>query len=248
MKLLYVDESGDPGLEGHASPHYILSGLIVSEEDWGKTLNKLKTLRKSLKETYGLNQRTEVHASELIRINKLKEYRNITKSNRINILKDYCSQIPIIFDRSHIINVCLSKKEYKSDRPINEFAWGRLIQRFDTYLKKKGNENGLIISDETSSPVVTALIRKMRIYNPVPSYYGPFRNVPIENIIEDLFERDSRNSYFIQTVDVITYLLYRKEYPKGSLKKYGIEHQFSKLESILLKEASKNDEYGIVRK
>jgi hypothetical protein len=38
------------------------------------------------------------------------------------------------------------------------------------------------------------------------------------------------------------------EYPKGSLKKFGLEHQFKKLEPILLKQASKNDEFGIVRK
>lgn len=34
---------------------------------------------------------------------------------------------------------------------------------------------------------------------------------------------------------------------KGS-KTFGLEHQFKKLEPILLKRASKSDEYGIVRK
>lgn len=47
---------------------------------------------------------------------------------------------------------------------------------------------------------------------------------------------------------MIAHTLYRMEYPKGSLKKFGIEHQFKKLEPILLKQASKNDNYGIVRK
>jgi hypothetical protein len=38
------------------------------------------------------------------------------------------------------------------------------------------------------------------------------------------------------------------EYPKGSLKKYGLQHYFKMLEPLLLKQASRNDEFGIVRK
>ena len=62
MHIMYVDESGDPGIDKYSSPHYILSGLIISENDWKEYLNRLKTFRKSLKEQYGLNQRTEIHA------------------------------------------------------------------------------------------------------------------------------------------------------------------------------------------
>jgi len=49
-------------------------------------------------------------------------------------------------------------------------------------------------------------------------------------------------------VDVIAHVLYRKEYPKGSLKKFGLEHFFDILEPVLLKEAAKGDDFGIVRK
>ncbi|MEX1014236.1 MAG: DUF3800 domain-containing protein, partial [Candidatus Paceibacterota bacterium] len=95
MYFLYVDESGDPGSSGYSSPHYILSGLIISQQNWTTYLDRLKKFRKALKNTYGLNQRTEIHASELIRINKIKEYRKIYKTDRINILRDYVGQIPL---------------------------------------------------------------------------------------------------------------------------------------------------------
>ncbi len=85
-------------------------------------------------------------------------------------------------------------------------------------------------------------------YNPVPSHYGGAHNVPTVNIIEDPFFRDSKHSYFIQAVDTITHVLYRKEYPKGSLKKYNVHKYFNLLESILLREASSNDELGVVCK
>jgi len=245
---MYVDESGDPGTGAYSSPHYILSGLIVSQDNWEKYLRRLKSFRKSLKATYGLNQRIEIHASELIRINKLTEYRKITKTNRINILKDYCGQIPVLFDTAKIINVCLKKDGFSEQSSIQEVAWSRIIQRYDTYLKKVAGDKGIIVADDTDGNQIMALLRKMRVYNPLPSHFSGSYDSPTDSIIEDLFQRSSHHSYFIQTVDVIAHVLYRKEYPKGSLKKFGLEYQFQRLESVLLKEASKNDVYGIVRK
>lgn len=88
----------------------------------------------------------------------------------------------------------------------------------------------------------------MRVYNPVPSYYGSPYNAPTDSILEDLMQRNSKHSFFIQTVDIIAHLLYRQEHPKGSLKKYGLEKLFGTLEPLFLKEASRTDKLGIVRK
>ncbi|MBN2395953.1 MAG: DUF3800 domain-containing protein [Candidatus Atribacteria bacterium] len=249
MYFLYVDESGDPGKHPFASNYYILSGIVINQENWLTTLSRLKAFRKSLKEKYGLNQRTEIHAAELIRVNKLKEYCQIRKTDRINILKDYSLQIPVIFDTSKIINICLKKSDFQDTSDILLTAWKRLIQRFDNYLKKEAKDKGLIISDDTDSLKIMELMRKMRVYNPISSHYSsnPY-NSPTDNILEDLFQRSSGHSYFIQSVDVIAHLLYRREFIKGSLRKYGLEKQFDNLLPVLLTEASKNDTMGIVRK
>lgn len=249
MYLMYVDESGDPGKHQYASYHFILSGLVVAQNDWFKYLDKLKEFRKSIKKEYGLNLKTEIHASELIRINKTKEYAKISKKNRINILKDFSTQIPIIFDTAKLINICLDKRDFETTLDIQITAWKRLIQRFDTFLKKDAKDKGMILADDTEDKKLRALLRKMRIYNPMPSHFSEATyNATIDNIIEDIMMLSSNHSYFIQTVDVVAHLLYRKEYPKGSLKKYGIEKLFDKFEPILLKKAAKNDDYGIVRK
>lgn len=247
MHILYVDESGDPGIHKYSSEHFILSGLIVSQDNWQTYLDRLKTFRKHIKEKYKLNQRTEIHASELIRVGKLIEYKKIYKKNRIAILKDYCTEIPKMLSTAKVINVCLKKNEF-NDRDLFELAWSRLLQRYDTYLKKEAKDKGIVVVDDTDSLKLVNIQRKMRIYNPVPSLYNPSTyNAPIDNILEDPFSRNSNQSYFIQTVDVISHMLYRKEFPKGSLKKYGLEYQFDKLEPILLKRASKADDLGIVR-
>lgn len=248
MHIMYVDESGDPGIHQYGSPFFILSGLIVPQDEWPKYLDRLKTLRRSIKSSYGLLLREEIHASELIRINKLKSYSAIKKSDRIQILRQYCSQIPVIFDTAKVINICLKKSDFSTAQDVQQTAWSRLIQRYDTYLKKSAKDKGMIIADETNSYSIMHLLRKMRVYNYMPSHYGPPYNAPADSIIEDLVQRNSTHSYFIQTVDVIAHLLYRKEAPKGSLKKFGIEGYFDMLDPILLKEASKSDPLGIVRK
>jgi hypothetical protein len=244
---MYVDESGDPGNNPFGSPFYILSGIVISDNEWQKCLDRLKAFRRSIKNRYGLLMREEIHATELIRVNKLAAYRKIRKSDRICILKEYCSQIPVIFDTAKIINVCLEKANYAAG-DIQAIAWNRLIQRFDTYLKKGVKDKGIIISDDTDGKIITQLLRKMRVYNPIPSNYGGAYDAPTDSIIEDVFQRSSHHSYFIQTVDVVAHLLYRREHPKGSLKKFGLEKAFDMLAPIVLKEASKGDPLGIVRK
>jgi len=248
MYLMYVDESGDPGIHQHASAHFILSGLVIAQDDWQKYLDRLKAFRKAIKAKYRFNQREEIHASELIRVNKNSYYSKIRKTDRINILKNYCSQIPLIFDTAKLINVCLVKSNYQTADEVHEVAWNRLIQRYDTYLKKDAKDKGIIIADDGNSIALMKLLRKWRVYNPVQSHFAGTYNAATDNIIEDVFHRASHHSYFIQTVDVVSHVLYRKEYPKGSLKKYGIEKLFDMLDPILLKKASGNDPFGIVRK
>ncbi|MBC7776838.1 MAG: DUF3800 domain-containing protein [Phycisphaerae bacterium] len=249
MHFLYVDESGDPGVSRYGSRHYVLCGLVVKDDDWPKFLFRMKTFRAALKNAYGLKIRTEVHASELIRINKLADYRSIRKNSRLKILREYAQQIPIIFDTAKVIAVCLDKPAFPTNTDFQALAWQRLIERYDTYLKKNATDQGIIVADQTDERKIRMLLRKMRIYNPVKSHFNPGTyNAPVDNILEDVFQRDSSTSYFIQTIDVVAHLLYRKEYPKGSLKKFGVENLFDCVSPIILKEASKSDPLGILRK
>lgn len=244
---MYVDESGDPGVSAGGSKHFILSGLILHQDEWDKYLQRLKSFRKAIKTTYDLNQRTEIHAAELVRPKKLEEYKKITKTNRIKILTDYSNQIPVIFNDAFILNICIDKGNYPIGSSVFELGWKRLLQRYDTFLKKDAKDKGIVISDATDSLKLMHIHRKMRVYNPIPSLYTGFRNLPTDNIIEDILPGLSHHSYFIQTVDVLAYILYNREYPKTSLKKFNMDRLFDNVEPILLKKASSNDPMGIVR-
>ena len=167
---MYIDESGDPGkydpMMSDNSRHFILSGLMINQEDWLECLTRLKSFRQLIKKDYGLNLKEEIHASELIRINKIDAYRSIPKNDRVQILKQFTSQLPIIFDKAKVINVCLDKTQFQTTKDIQEVAWIRLIQRFDTFLKKVVSDKGIIVPDSTNTVIIRNLLRKMRGYNP----------------------------------------------------------------------------------
>lgn len=249
MYIMYVDESGDPGSANGSSEYFILSGLILNYKVWHEKLELLKRMRKYFKERYGLGLYTEIHAKELLRIKNEKSYRKISKANRLKLLHEYATFIPIMFKDCWIINVCLYKKDFSSGIDFTTLAFNRLITRYNTFLSKTVNDEGIIIADESNEVVLRTLLRKMKIYNPVPSHYAnePY-NAKITFVIEDILYKKSFTSYFIQTVDVIAYLLKHRESPKGSSKKYRLDILFDLLKPILLKEASFNDPDGIVRK
>ncbi len=250
MQFMYVDESGDPGVyTGSNSPHFILSGLILSETEWNRTLRELSDFKRYCRDTYGLPIGTELHASELIRIKSIDDYRKIRKADRLRLLEDFTQNVASIFRSGKVLNVCFDKKSHPKLAEFQTIAWTRLIQRYDTYLRKSVNDQGVIFADDTDEPLIRQLLRKMRAYNPVPNQYGGgYRMVPTDRILEDVIMKASDRSYFIQAADAVAHCLYRREYVKGSLRKFRVERYFDHLEPILLKKAAASDPLGIVRK
>lgn len=248
MYIMYVDESGDPGSANGSSEYFILSGLIMHYKSWHKKLDLLKRMRKYFKKKYGLGVSVEIHAKELLRITDMKSYRRISKAKRMALLREYATFIPKIFKDCWLINICLHKENFPAGTDFNLLAFSRLITRYNMFLEKTVHDEGIIISDESNEQPLRNLIRKMKVYNPVQSHYSANTyNAKITKVIEDIIHRNSAHSYFIQTVDVITYLLKQKEYPKSSTKKYNLDLLFDLLDEIFLKTASINDVQGIVR-
>lgn len=67
MYLMYVDESGDPGIASVSRNRYfVLSGLVVHELRWRDILDDFLVFRRGLREQYGLKLREEIHAGAFI--------------------------------------------------------------------------------------------------------------------------------------------------------------------------------------
>ncbi|TVQ88161.1 MAG: DUF3800 domain-containing protein [Deltaproteobacteria bacterium] len=252
MFLLYVDESGDIGLNGSPCDHFCLSGLVVHELRWQQTLDAIIAFRRHLRSEYGLKLREEIHAAHFL--HKPRELARIPKSMRLRLLRDvldFQASLPDV----NVINIALDKSVRSPGFDVFDFSWKALVQRFHntiSHLNFPGPANatdmGLLIVDRTDEKKLRAMTRRMRRFNPVPSSYGMgSRNLMINTLVEDPVHRDSLHSYFIQLADVNAYFLFQKLSPCGYVKRKGARNYFDRLGPILCKQASRSDPQGIVR-
>ncbi len=65
MYLMYVDESGDSGLENSRTRYFVLTGMVVHELRWQDALNAFVGFRRRMREKFGLKLRDEVHAGAI---------------------------------------------------------------------------------------------------------------------------------------------------------------------------------------
>lgn len=200
MHLLYVDESGDPGIINSPTKYFILSAIIIHELRWKDVLSSLVDFRKSLKATKGIKIREEIHCSELI--NRPGDLKRIPRNERVDIIKKCIVWLNNQPDIS-IFSVCVNKtNKKKSD--VFEIAWTTLIQRFENTIEagnfngpKNDHERGIILSDDTDSKRLTHLIRKMRHYNAIPNnpMHGlGYRDLTLKYVVEDPIFRNSSNA------------------------------------------------------
>ena len=255
MYILYMDESGDPGFnvaeateERRASVHYVLSGIIIPITEWRTYLNSIVEIKRNLKKSYGIPIRVELKGSELINPRKNKFLKTMNRLERTKMYFSIFQEITSQFNKAYILNIATKKEQISINKykDIQETTWRYMIDRYNIFLKKNSSF-GIVISDDTNEPKLRKLIRKMRVYNPVNSHYTQsIYNATVNQIIEDPFCRNSEHSFFIQIADLISHSLYRKLYPKGSYKRYNVDKIFDSLDSILLKEANKKNEQGIV--
>jgi hypothetical protein len=249
MYLMYVDESGDTGLEGSPSRYFVLSGIVVHEKSWRNFIDRLIAFRKTLKSIYGLGIRTEIHASEYIR----KQIDNLPKHDRLAILRNTIDELAKMPDIS-ITNVIVDKQGKAADYDVFQKAWGVLFQRFENTLfygnfpSGYRDDFGMLLSDATAGQKLTQMVRRMAVYNPIPSSYGlESRNIPIKKIIEDPHFKDSRTSLPIQMADVCAYFLHQKYAPNGYIKKKSAQNYFDRLLPVLNVHASRSNQMGIVQ-
>ncbi len=254
MYLMYVDESGDPGLSGSPVQYFILSGMVIHELRWSTYFEQLVNFRRRMKATYGLRLSDEIHAYEMI--NRPGDLVSIKRYNRLAILRHYADELAAMADLN-IINVVIDKTGKLADYDVFGMAWKVLFQRFENTMSHRNfrgpanpDERGMIVTDVTDAKKVRQLLRQMRRYNPVPSqpqFSLGYRDLRVTNIIEDPSHRDSAHSYFIQSVNVVAYLLYQQLCPNSYMRKKQGHRYFNRLDPILCKVASSHDQQGIVR-
>jgi hypothetical protein len=253
MYLIYVDESGDTGLNKTPTPYYVLSGLVLHELLWRPYLDELIGFRQHLKQQFGLRLREEFHASAWI--SRPGELSRIKLYDRLDMMRQFADKLASLNGLS-LINVVVEKAGKPKDYDVFGMAWRALIQRFENTIKsrnfpgpKNADERGLILCDHTEDKKLLQLLRKMRRYNPVPSQFASsagYRDLTLQFVIEDANFRDSANHYFIQAADLAASLLYQHLSPSARMRKKAGQNYFLRLNPVLCLHASSKRADGIV--
>lgn len=249
---MYIDESGDTGIQNSPTKYFVLSGIVMHELRWRNTLNSLVELRKQLRNNKGLKLREEIHSRDFI--SSPGELIRIKRNDRLDILKkciDWLNSQPDL----NVITVAVDKTNKNED--VFELAWNALLMRFENTIRHKNfpgpsnpDDRGMILPDNTDGEKLTKLIRRMRHYNYIANrrdiYGGGTRNITLNYIIEDPFLKDSKNSLFHQIADVVVYFAKQYYEPNNYVRKKGAVTFYSRLSNVHCKIASSKHPYGIV--
>jgi hypothetical protein len=206
MHLAYYDESGDDGHPSTSTDLFVLSAVYLHHQDWKETFQRIRDFRRGIAKTHGLPFSLEFHTREFL-LNK-KPYRGLALSpdRRREILELFCHLTGNLTLR--IIKVVINKKAIKwAGYPVLENAFTYSIQRIENDLKQAG-ARFLIITDEGRVGKMRQTARRIQRFNPIPSKFGAeaYRK-EIENLVEDPLPKNSKESYFTQLADMISYVV-----------------------------------------
>jgi hypothetical protein len=236
MHICYLDDSGEDDVRA-------FSLLTVPEDEWKTCFNAIQQYRRQLAKSDGLFVKAELHATKFLSGRGFCSKSHITLERRCEIYFEALTNIAKL-PGVRLFNAI-------GHRRNESRLFERLLNRLNRALMEWGSR-AICISDEGKD--YTKLCRRMAVYNPVPSMYGRWRegltrNITIDRIVEDLFFRRSRDSYFIQIVDCCAYALLRSEKQLASKNALGIHRAFDLLAPICQTQCFRADprRLGIIR-
>lgn len=278
VRLFYVDESFD-------DRKFCLSAIGIRHTEWRECFLRVRQHRTILKQDHGIFLRKEIHAQEFVSGRGRIADRIIGKHDRSRIfagLLGLVAQLPNVM----VINICLDVPGRKNvqldawDRLMNRIERSMLAleerelplrrslvsalpeampdetkRQIETRLNHY-RSRAIIFADEGRETEITKALRKMSVFNPIPSRMGDWgdgtksKNIPIERIIEDPVFKKSHQSYLIQLADAVAFSLLKREVePTPLVKRYEIDKMFDRsIASVCFRPASPKDPLGIVRK
>ena len=237
MHFVYIDDSGDETTRCFAA-------LIIHESVWKEVHVTIRAHRRALKVSDGMLITKELHATDFVAGRGRVGCQIVSKWRRCEIFRltlDMIAKLPKI----NLLNAI-------GPRATEKVLFERLINRTNKAMSD-WKSNALIVHDEGKD--YTGLVRRMGIYNPIQSMFGawpggsPTKNIPTDNILEDIVFRQSHKSDMIQMADFCAYALFRGEFPLPSKSKYGLEKAFDALHPICITKAFGKDpkKLGIIR-
>lgn len=239
--FIYIDDSSEGGV-------HIFSAIAIPADRWKKTNQLLKDWRLHLKNAHGIPLATELHAHAFISGRGSNgALRALSRHRRSQIFHRAFHMVEWMSNDEYglkLFNVCTGNQDWAFERLLNRID--RTMRAWDGYAH--------LICDEGKEAHYTKMVRRMNVFNHIPSNQGKWadtgastKNIPLERIVEDPAFKASHTSHLVQLADFIAYGLLRREVPTPKAKRYGIHKSFEQLDNALVKACNLRDKFGIIR-
>ncbi|MCP4165546.1 MAG: DUF3800 domain-containing protein [Chloroflexi bacterium] len=259
MHIVYYDESGDDGFPRYSSSFFILTALYFHYLNWKPMFEEIRDFRRDLKSSFGIPIKTEMHTKQFM-LNK-QPYRAMTlaEQQRLDIVGLFCDLIASLDVR--VINIVIVKPRIvKSTYQVLDTALTYSVQRIENDLDptKNPEQRFMIISDSGRVGKMRRTTRRIQKVNFIPSKYEThsYRR-DIKALIEDPLPKDSKESYFIQLADLVSYIVHLYSIDTLNIGTYSnrlkpfitpeiVTGWMERLKPSLNLQASSRDPYGVV--
>jgi Protein of unknown function (DUF3800) len=217
MLMAYVDESGDPGNSTRSSRTYTLGCVLVKADSWPIAFNHFLDFRRNLRDSFHIRLKDEVKASYLLHDGGDLARLRLSFDQRREIYDRHMRLVPHLPARSFAIVVDKSRHSRESGAETIRRAWIYLAQRLSNACDQYGEASLMIIHDEGENCEIRRTLRKSRHFLTSGSGYrsGGYRLLPGLPLVDDPVPRQSHQSYFTQTADLVAYAGYRRAFPPG---------------------------------
>lgn len=209
MYIAYFDESGDDGILNSSSEFFILTSVYMHFHSWRNNFERIQVFRRRIKDSYGLPIKMEIKGKDLLLNKRPIRSFNLSQEKRMEILDELISFITTL--SLSCINVIINKSKITGiEYNVLDSALNYNIQRIENDISNKGPEHRfLIISDEGRVGKMRETTRRIQKINWIPSKFSTssYRK-EIEKLIEDPLPKNSKDSYFIQIADLISWLVF----------------------------------------
>lgn len=232
MHICYVDDSGEDKVRG-------FSLLSVPVDQWHSCFQHVKEYRRNLRKSDGIYVAKEFHATEFVSGRGKVATGYVSKERRCEIYNECLTQI-VKLPGVRLFNAFGSK-----DHETRLFE--RLLNRVNRAMTE-WDSHALLISDEGKD--YNRLVRKMGVFNPIPSQFGAWpvgktKNITLDRIVDEILYKRSQDSYFIQVSDFCAYALLRSEKHLASKNALGLHKSFDNLAPICQKQCFSKDPRGL---
>lgn len=233
MFLTYIDDSGNEEVR-------CFSALVIHESVWRETRKLIRDHRRLMKMSDGILITKELHATDLVSGRGRLGPRDVHKGRRCELYKQTLGMISKL-PKVRLFNAFAARHQ---EAELFEHLLNRIQRTMEEWKSR-----ALVVHDEGKD--FTPLVRRMGVYNPIPSRSGywpdgkKYKNIPTDRIVEEIIFRKSHESDFIQMADLCAYALLRSERPLESKTRYGLNNAFDILGPICITEACSRDPRGL---